>query len=422
MRCLRQLIALSIVLLFIIVFPCSMWTFNSQRILLDENTYKTAFDDEGFYQDLTPRVLPALLKGLHDEPSTASTQVTLLDTINHLEQRDWEHIAPELVPVTWVEQVVETNLDSFLAWLNGNAPTLEIVFRTDALRRRLDSPEGEAAIRQMAQALPPCDPAQAEQFTAYINGVANTAFPYCRPESRDHQATLLSLLDQARQEAVAQFPQDLDVMEEMRLATTQEMQAQGHSASTPFSDADLSQFRSVIRLWERLLPVVLLIPVALLSLIMIFAVRSFKTFFRWVGWALILGCLLTLTPLFFLPFMVSETHFETELESGFATGGALIAEVVGNRMFELLIGQFTWPVLIQAAILLVTGFIFTVLSVLFDDPDAPPDMFTTPTGMQVFQTPSGELVYVDHSGSTPDHTLTPDRTPPEQNPPSHPDG
>jgi hypothetical protein len=125
---------------------------------------------------------------------------------------------------------------------------------------------------------------------------------------------------------------------------------------------------------------------------------------------LILGCVLTLAPLFLLPFITGETHFEGELESGFATGGALIAEVVGNRMFELLIGEFTWPVLIQAAILLVVGFAFTVFSVLLNDPDAPPDGFETPVRM--FQTPSGQTVYADIASNTPEQTPRPDRTPP----------
>ncbi|MBN1565022.1 MAG: hypothetical protein JXA10_14340 [Anaerolineae bacterium] len=425
MRFLRQLIALSIVLVFMFVLPCSLWTFHLQRILLAGDTYETAFDDAGFYQDLTPRVLPALLKGLHEEHNTddAPYQVTLLETINHLDERDWNHIAPELVPATWVEYTVETNLNAWVSWINGDAPTLEIIFRTETLRRRLESNAGIDALAQIAEALPPCDPAQTEQFDAYLNGEPDGEFPYCRPESREQQDALLDLLDQARLDAVAQFPQDLDVIEEMRTVAAQEMEDQGHPDEKTFTDADLNQARSVVRLWKHLLPAVLLIPIALLALIVIFAVRSFKTFFRWMGWALMLGCVLTLAPLFMLPFMVGEAHFETELETGFAAGGALIAEVLSNRMFDILVGQFTWPILIQAAILLVVGFIFAVLSVLLNDPDAPPDVVNTPTGMQVYQTPSGELVYVSTTGSTPTGTpivghMMPDQTPPpEQNPP-----
>lgn len=400
MRCLRQVIALSLVVVFLLVFPCSIWTFHSQRIMLDSRTYADAFEDEGFYRDLIPRVLPALLRDLNPAAQAPNT-VTLLAAIDHLDQPTWNNLAPQLVPLSWVEYTVETNMAAVIAWLEGDAPTLEIVFRTETMRRRLEGREGQQAVHVMAAALPPCSTEQTEQFVTYVNGEGEVAFPYCRPADPATHDVLVALIDQARLDAVEQFPPDLNVVDEMRRAAAEEIEAQGGDTThEPFSDADLDEFRAWVRLWKRLLPVTLMIPVALLSLVVIFAVRSFKTFFRWMGWALMVGCMVTLAPLFFLPFVASQTHFESEIEGGFATGGALIAEVVGNRMFEIMIGQFTWPVLIQSAILLVIGFVCVVLSVLLRDPDAPPEVYTTPSGLQAYQTPSGQVVYLDPTGST----------------------
>ncbi len=423
MRCLRQFFALWIVLLFLIVFPCSMWTFHAQRIMLDSNTYAQAFQDEGFYNDLQPRVLPALLRGLDTPEETPDNTVTLLAVIEHLDPRTWDQIAPQLVPLSWVEHTVESNVDAAIAWLEGDAPALEIVFRTETMRRRLEGAEGDRAVEMMAAALPPCTADDETQFAAYVAGETDVQFPYCLPENPDLRRSLLGIVDQARDAAVTEFPQDLNVVDEMRRISAEEIAASdGSVAHEPFTDQDLDDFRFFVRFWKRMLPVTLMVPVTLLSIIVIFAVRSFKTFFRWMGWSLIIGCMLTLAPLFFLPFVANETHFEGDIETGFATGGALIAEVMGDRMVEIVIGQFTWPVLLQSAILLVIGFIFVVLSVLVNDPDAPAEVFITPQGLQVYQTPSGQMVYVDPTGSTPSApvgtpTPGPANTPPASAPP-----
>lgn len=114
MRCLGRLIGLGLVFVFICVFPCSLWTFNTQRIMLSGDTYKNAFKDKDFYQDLLPAVLPALLEDLENQDNVSEDTVTLLQVINHLDQRDWEQIAPQLVPIEWVEYAV--NRTWILSW------------------------------------------------------------------------------------------------------------------------------------------------------------------------------------------------------------------------------------------------------------------------------------------------------------------
>jgi hypothetical protein len=105
-------------------------------------------------------------------------------------------------------------------------------------------------------------------------------------------------------------------------------------------------------------------------LIVIFAVRSSKSFFRWMGWALMIGSLFTLIPLLFLPLTMPSlsNRSQGEVEQGFASGGALVAEILGNGMMRLVIGEFTRPVLEQSAILIGLSFLFLFLSILLRDP------------------------------------------------------
>jgi hypothetical protein len=373
MRCLGRLIGLSLVFTFMVVFPCSMWTFNTQRIVLDGDTYQRVFKNADFYADIQPNVLPALLKDL-DTTDMEPGEVSLRQVIEHLDSRTWDDIVRDLVPLNWVKDEVETNLDSFLAWLNGDQD-LELIFHTEQLRRRLAGPQGDAAVQRMADSFPACAPDAVQQFAQFVAGTEGVEFPYCQSPA-DPQG-LVILIDNARQEAVGQIPVELNVVEEMRrVADEQTQQGNVDLPHDSFSDAELNRFRSSVRLWKQLLPLILMIPAALLSIVVIVAVRSSKTFFRWMGWALVLGSLATLLPLFFLPFIAQDLNFQSELEGGFAAGGALIAEVIGNRLIRLLVGQFTWPILEQSALLIVVGFVSTVISVLVNDPDTPPVLAT----------------------------------------------
>ncbi|MBI5960059.1 MAG: hypothetical protein HY866_15065 [Chloroflexi bacterium] len=413
MRCLGRLIGLILALFFVSILPLSLWTFNTQRIALAGDTYERMFADEDFYAELAPRVLPALLEGL-DSGEEAANEISMLQVIDHLSEKEWETISLGLVPPGWVEQEIDRNLNSFMGWLDGEQD-LELVFQTEVLRRRLSGPPGENAMQMIAAALPDCTAEEEQQFAAYVDDQADSTFPYCRPQNSDLVNELGSLLTQLRQDTTEQLPETFDVLEEMREAAQAEAmtEQQREHAEKAFSDAELNRFRSGIRLYKRLLPLTLMIPLVLLSLIVIVAVRSSKSFFRWMGPMLITGSLFTLVPLFLLPFVINELSIEAEIEGGFAAGGALMAEVVGNRMVHLLVGTFTWPILGQSAALIGIGFLFMVLSVLLRYPGEPRE--TVPTVQYVvspYQTPSG--LVTPEALTRLDNTPAIQRTPPPE--------
>lgn len=431
MRFFGRLIGLTIAVLFVLIQPLAMWTFNLQRILLDSNTYKQVFDDKDFYEESVPRVLPALLSGLEsismqaeaaDEisPDAASdtesmfeadpeaNQITLLGLIEHLDDRAWQQIAPMFVSTEWVEQETQKNLDEVMHWLDGG-PTLDITFDTSPLSQHLAGEAGQAGVHEIINALPLCTSEQEAQLDAYFGGATNTAVAYCQPQDEDLLAEFTAASYQACDEAAAMIPATLDVISEMRAITEEQHETEpgSHPPIDPFTDNDMDRFRATVQLWRNLLPLTFMLPLGMIALIIIFAIRSKKSFFRWIGWSLIIGSLITLAPLYMLPFLVPELSVDAEIEEGFAVGGKLIAELAGHRMFKTMISAFTWPVLIESAILILTGFVFVVLSVLVNDPDsqltmllnAPPSQ--TPALMPQFQTPVGYHVYQPPSGSTP---------------------
>jgi len=421
MRCLGQLTGLGLVLLFVVLFPCSMWTFNTQSIALKGDTYKDLFSDEGFYQELIPVVLPSLIEGL-DEDQLPPGEISLKVAVDHLDYRDWEEIAPNLVTADWVRTEVEGNMDNFFNWLEGDLNDLELVFHTEVLRRRMLGQPGQTAVREIANALPICTAQEEQRFEAFVNG-SQVEFPYCRPQQDKHRAELVDMLTRAKDRVASELPNELDLLEKMSSSTHQPNAAPGqHLPTKTYSRAELNEFRAWVRLWQRLLILVFLVPAAILSLIVIFSVRSAKSFFRWMGWPLLIGGLFTLIPLFFLPFMSPSVRAQsqTELQQGFATGRELVAEIIGNGMMRLIIGEFTEPILIQSTILVAIGFFGLVLSVLVRDPDALPETYMLAYPQPAYQTPTPmptparmpEMPTRLDTTPPAEQTPTPDRTPP----------
>lgn len=369
MRVLRRLIGLVLVLSFFIVLPTAMWLFNVQRIVLDTSTYDNLFKGENFYEQLAPRVLPALIEG-YDDGAVQPGELELRDVITALPDDEWEELVRRtgLVPVEWVEAEVSRNNDAFFGWLDGDTDELELVFHTDRIRQNLRGGPGDAMVRSIAERLPPCSAAESQQVRRFLDGAADADFPYCMPDTTALQTRVEAAIAAARAEAVAEIPREMDVLAEMEAA---EAGSRPGPNDDPFTRSDLNQFRASVRLGKGLAPLNLLVPAALLSLIVIVAVRSSKSFFRWIGWSLLIGGLVALLPLFFLPLLDHALSAETELEAGFASAGEFIGEIVGQRLVRLLIGAFTWPVLLQASAVVVVGFVCVVVSVLLNDPDDP---------------------------------------------------
>ncbi|MBN1203262.1 MAG: hypothetical protein JXJ20_15550 [Anaerolineae bacterium] len=393
-----------------------MWTFSTHQIAFSVKLYKELFTNESFYEELIPLVLPSLVKEF-DEPELEPGELALGEVVDNLDHRDWEQIAPGLVPADWVKQEVERNLDDFFSWMEGDRDALVIVFHTEPLRRQLYSPAASHAIDRIIEALPVCSPDEEAEFELFAQGLEGHEYTYCQPTRPDLIMLLRNKLIAAKNELADDVPGEIDIVEEFEAGAREEAEREGKEIPDgTFSRVWFNEMRAGIRLWKRLVVLVFLIPASLLSLIVIFAVRSSKSFFRWMGCPLILGSLLTLTPLLFLPFMLPDIQLEwrTDIEQELETGGSLVGEIISEGMLRLAVGEFTRPILAESAIVIGIGFFFLVLSVLLSDPDAPPDE-AYPAGytQQVYQTPSGSAM--QELATRVDDTPPLDRTPPPEN-------
>jgi hypothetical protein len=420
MRCLGRLIAVILAIIYITVLPCAMWSYNIQRIALNGDTYKNLFTDEGFYQDLIPAVIPAIIDGIDTQQSPG--EMSLSDAINGIPYRDWERISRELdlVPPAWVKAEVEHNLDNTFGWLEGNRDDLVLIFNTQIVKDRLEQ-SGDLAVQRIVEQLPPCSEAENAQLYWYMTSQYHATFPYCQPQNPDLRADMTLRLVASKDRILAELPEQLDLLEHLDSTPGPDSDdvSGAQSPTGGYTRAELNDFRAFIRLWQRVIITIFLIPTSLLSMIVIVTVRSGKSFFRWMGCPIMLGSIVTLFPLIFLPLLVSSTSGQSEQDvaQGFAAGGQLVAEILVNGMARLVIAEFTMPVLIQSAILLMVGFIFMVLSVLLNEPaDPQPQLVfaSTPYPTQAYPTASAPITPTGSSPVTGSGPITP----PPTNPPA----
>jgi hypothetical protein len=114
-------------------------------------------------------------------------------------------------------------------------------------------------------------------------------------------------------------------------------------------------------LTRELTPLWFLIPMAFLAMVVIFAVDSARSFFRWVGVPLTCGGITALLPLGMVPFILSNTN------NDHPDADSIVFETMRGVMLSL-ISDFTTPVLIQGALLVTVGFLFVFISMLLPAP------------------------------------------------------
>ncbi len=218
-------------------------------------------------------------------------------------------------------------------------------------------------VRQL-EAEKQCSLREEEELSAFLRGERDD-FPSCDPGSsgRDTlQATLTTATDVM-----------LEALEEVRqpggryILNIREQVAkdEGSEFNPDYAEADrvLNEARQGFYAIDNIIVVILLFPVMLLSLVIVFAVRSAKQFFFWMGMPLLAVGIFTLLPL--IPWIYGMLYGPDADISG--NSGS--EYVLGLRFQRLMFSAFSAPILIAVLAMLATGFVFILLSSLLRDPD-----------------------------------------------------
>src|SRR5262249_17588386 len=151
-----------------------------------------------------------------------------------------------------------------------------------------------------------------------------TKMPLCDPGKKELRDTMATGFTQILAALSEQIPNQWAFTEQLKKVDSPS------NGSNGLSELRLHQFRAEIWLFQRLITLLFLIPIGLMSIIVLIAVRSGKQFFRWLGWGLIVSAIITALTWLLLPTVALAMHFSPEQVHEMGQSGQLIGSLVGG--------------------------------------------------------------------------------------------
>jgi len=350
MRSCSKVIALLILVLFCISLPVSLLVFNFDSYLLSPKPYIQAMQDEALAAQLPELVAaqlsysmsytpcledPANCENGLEEPAGSDTGMP--SYLRQLSEQQWKTVLATLLDADWLQSQAEQLLRAFFANLEPGATRVPIVISLQPMKDRLAGPQGIALIDELLASQPACTPAQLlELATMDLSQPDLARLLACQPPA-DVMALVQPELQNALQQAAQQIPATIhvDILESLFSGST------GGTGDLPFVRA---------RATMRLSP---LVPLTLLLLAGLFAVRSVREAGLWIGLPLALSAASTAGVAWFAPGVVErviESFITPALPGALSPGtNAFLLQMV------LRVGQLMAERIAFQAVLLAIG-------------------------------------------------------------------
>ena len=234
--------------------------------LTGSQVYKEALTKERFYDRLPSLVADTVVHAIKASAKAGANRgvaadESLADMVHQISATDWEMMFGAIVPPSFVQQQAEHVLDQFFGWVNTPVPVVNISL--GELKQRLVAPATEETYVRILQTKPPCTPAQMQSARGLPLGC-------CPPPGE--MPRVLEAFHGMMQTAADRVPETVNLFGELS----------GDGAT-----ADLARRLAAVR--NRIPTIQWLawwspaVPVVLLLLIAIFAVRSFRGWMFWWG-------------------------------------------------------------------------------------------------------------------------------------------
>ncbi len=202
----------------------------------------------------------AIIDGCFEQTGTPRPEIVRPPAyLRFLSANDWEILIRELLPASEIEQFISSSLDQVFNFLNGNSNYASISFVP--IKNGLET-HGVSAIQKLLDAQPDCSLEQANALAALLADPGLTgdqSHILCKPPTLLFD-TLNPIIDAAVRAQVTAIPNEIPIF------------------ST--ANRNIQDLISLARTVMRLSP---LLPLAMLFLITLFVVRSFKSWLRWWG-------------------------------------------------------------------------------------------------------------------------------------------
>ena len=276
LRFLARFLAVIGAILFVLTAVPAIFLHSAGTRVALAATYQQALAAEGIYARL-PAFASDLVAHIPASPNQATQ--SSLDLLRQLTPADWDTLSGTVLPASYLQAQTESALDQFCGWLHSSEPTPTVKVGFAEVKRRLVAPETEAAYVRFLEGRPPCTDQQYQS-----GGDLPLA---CRPPAAQ-MAQVRDGFRRAMQSAAEGIPDTLDLFAQPLTRDQSGNLRRG-----------LTLLREKLNYLEWLAVWGPVVPAALLLLVALFGVRSFRGLLLWWG----IPCLLAggATVLFALP-------------------------------------------------------------------------------------------------------------------------
>lgn len=253
-------------ILFVPTVVIALVFFNTEGRLFDAQSYLTALERQDFYERL-PALAAETLSNPAQQDGDLSAIRSLLAVVP---AENWEAAMRAFLPAEVSRPMTEQAITSILDYLNGDSESAQLSL--SEFKAHISGPAGTQAIMDMLRAQPPCTLEQmAEMTVGMLTGKPKLLF--CNP-SEEALGLMQPFIQSGLQTAAAGIPDTVTLIR---------------------PDAEkLQDPLRVLRTLRGVLRFSPLLPLGLLLLIILFAVRDAKGWLLWWGIPILIGGLLGL--------------------------------------------------------------------------------------------------------------------------------
>lgn len=273
--------AVFVVVLFIIIASISACTVSFRESLTNVDTYKETLVEQKVYEDIIPYVIPAILRENQNQfNSDQSFSIDLNDIDRFMSIEDWRQVSDELIPAQWVKTQTEAVLDTINRIKYGDFSQLENIVDLSEVVERLQGDAGQRASEIIITSASDCSAQQVIQLRQF-DGAPDSIFPICNPPQVQKNKATTVIADWF-----------------YHVGTVIELQIRQRDDTLSVPEEGARVIYNLFQLDSQLSLLLLICPLALIGLIILFVVRSLKSFGRWLGWTFIIAGIFTLLLIF----------------------------------------------------------------------------------------------------------------------------
>lgn len=199
--------------------------------------------------------------------------MNLMELLEDLSPGDRETLVDIVLPPGWIKSQIAGVFHALNIWIDSEEPLPKIVLDMQPFKDRLMRGGAEEILETIVDSWPSCTPDQTAQVREALQGSERVPFQRCEPPE-PYRERFMELAIEMMMETLREIPPEFVL---------------GGEEFNPQEMDEMMALKEMIRLVRSLSRAIWLVPVAMLGLIMAFAIRSWSDLGRWWGIPLLLS-------------------------------------------------------------------------------------------------------------------------------------